>query len=171
MPSDIPIMYLRFSRLSENDYIPGKRGIKRRRVPRYDLVATFGNWLGVPSVSGGGNATSLHLISRCNGHRENVPGRFLQCRSFHLTGLRFMSGTVAVGEPPLSYRMKDGGINPLYFSRNDAFLFFFSRQEHIMEMLVFAGGRNFINGYGARFMRGGYNGYLMNAREHALPYV
>lgn len=171
MPSDIPIMYLRFSRLSDNDYIPGNRGVRRRRVPRYDMVAACGNWLGFPSLCGGGNAISLYLISRCNGHRDNVPGRFLQCRSFRLTGLRFISGTVAVGEPPLTYRMKGGGINPLYFSRNDAFLFFFSRQEYIMEMLVFAGGRSFIDGYGARFMRGGYNAYLMEVRGRSLPCV
>jgi hypothetical protein len=165
--------YARFEQLPTNRMVKRHGELIPRKIPRYDLTAIYGYWQGWDAIKGA-NGLFLNLIKgdkvASRDTSATVPSYYIQARppkiSLNFSGLRFApdSATIASGEPPFTEKLKGGFFNPLYSYRNDGFLFKFSDDGQVLEVLVIKDGRLFIDAYRQQLLMGGFSEVLQSIR-------
>ncbi|WP_162051497.1 hypothetical protein [Pontibacter pamirensis] len=74
------------------------------------------------------------------------------------------------GYPNANRLLSNGNSNPLFFFRNDCYLFITNKEISSIEVLVIPEGRNLVNAYYQRLIDGDLDKELHSHRERAKPF-
>ena len=176
--------YLYFKQLPDLKNVTRKGITTQRKQPRYDLVAMAGFWSALSKLKNYKGKLFFNMIDTDkNEYRKQggtTPEYYLQCapsksKTINFSGIRFqyMDGKETIfasGEPSNSPKLKGGVINPMYEQRNDGFLFLFSNDRNVLEVLIIEDGRELIDAYRKQLSIGGFNDILDTLRRQAKPY-
>lgn len=174
-------VYLCFEQLPEHKNVNRKGVTVPRKQPRFDLTAIAGYWEALDKLKNYKGALFFNLIPTDKNEFRKQDGKtpeyYLQCtpaksKAINFSGIRFQYADgkpmpIASGEPSYKEILSGGVKNPMYAQRNDAFLFLFSNNMQVLEVLVIDGGRLLIDAYRKQFALGGFNEVLRQLREQA----
>ena len=152
-----------------------------RKQPRYDLIAMAGFWSTLNRLKNYQGKLFFNMIpTDKNEYRKQdgtTPEYYLQCtpaksKSINFSGMRFlyMDGKETIfasGEPSNSPKLRGGVMNPMYEQRNDGFLFLFSNNREVLEILILEDGRQLIDAYRKMLSIGGFDYSLDIFRKQA----
>jgi hypothetical protein len=175
----IVVMYLCLKQLPERKNVTQKGVTKPRKQPRYDLCFSHGNWNALDRLKNNKGELFFNLIpSDKNAHRkrnDTTPEYYLQCtpsksKAVNFSGIRFLYAencrtAFASGEPSPLPQLTGNVANPMYEQRNDGFLFIFSDNMDILEILIIDNGRSLIDIYRKQLAVGHFNEILEKLRE------
>ncbi|MDL2297316.1 hypothetical protein LJC68_09735 [Bacteroidales bacterium OttesenSCG-928-B11] len=173
--------YFRFEQLPEYKNVTRKGVTEPRKQPRFDLTAMAGYWSALDALKNHKGQLYFNLIpTDKNEYRKQegtTPEYYLQCtpaksKAINFSGIRFQYENgketfFANGEPSNRETLKGGVKNPMYGQRNDAFLFLFSKDMQVLEVLVIEHGRLLIDAYRKQLSMGGLDGVISSLRGQA----
>ena len=173
--------YFQFSQLPEYRNVKRNGVIEPRKQPRYDLVTLAGYWEALDRLKNYKGLIYFNLIpTDKNDNRKQdgtTPEYYLQCtpaksKTINFSGIRFQYSdgkekVFASGEPSDRPKLKSGANNPMYDQRNDAFLFLFSEDMQILEILIIGDGRLLIDAHRKQLSLGGFDEALQQLRQQA----
>jgi hypothetical protein len=173
--------YLRLAQLPEYREVKRKGVIEQRKYPRFDLTHIAGYWQSVDRLKNYKGQLYFNLIpTDKNDNRKQTgtaPEYYLQCtpaksKAVNFSGIRFLYSdgqetVFASGEPSDRKTLKNGAANIMYDQRNDGFLFLFSENMQILEILIIEDGRLLIDAYRKQLSLSGFDEALQQLRQQA----
>lgn len=175
--------YLCLKQLSEYKTVKRKGIEHQRKQPRFDLVSLAGYWPVLDSLKNYQGKIFLNMIpTDKNENRKQdgtTPEYYLQVtpaksKSINFSGVRFQyqdgkETVFASGEPSTQPKLKGGVVNPMYSRKDDAFLFLFSNDMQVLEILIVSNGRLLIDAYRKQLADGYFSDVLSTLRNQAKP--
>lgn len=175
--------YMCLRQLGEHKNVTRNGVTTPRKQPRYDLTLVAGYWSSLDRLKNYKGMIFFTMIpTEQNLYRKQdgtTPEYYLQIKPakskcVNFSGIRFqyLEGKklmFASGEPSMEKVLKGGVVNPMYYNRNDGFLFLFSDDMQQLEIIIIENGRTLIDAYRKQLSMGGLNQHLDELRRQAKP--